>query len=110
VIKSKNPNEARIAGTSESDMFRVVLACDGVPAAEGVEAAIDIQNEFKEFRGPRYINPSCVFEDGRLILSCDNDGWDSDGLALMDEFSDCIPAYISSPFDGDLKLVSATVV
>jgi hypothetical protein len=92
-------------------MFRVVLACDGIPAAEGEQAAVDIQKEINEVRSPRYTNAICTFKNGELVLSCDNDGWDSRGLNLMDEFSDCLSAYISTPlFDRHLRLVSVTAL
>ena len=91
-------------------MYRVVLVCHGVPPNEGEQAAADIQNEFRKYRIPRYANATCVFEDGNLVLSCDNDAWDKDGLNLMDEFSDCLSAYVCTHFDGDIKLVSATPV
>ena len=89
-------------------MHRVVLECSGVPAAEGNEAAIDIEQEFREHR-PHHQNVQCTFEDGKLVLKADND-FDPEGLALMDEFSDCISAYISTLFDGDLRLVSSTAI
>jgi hypothetical protein len=90
-------------------MYRVVLVCAGVPAEEGPRAAGDIAKEFNEVRTPRHTNSTCVFEHGRLVLGCDTD-WDSDGSNLMDEFSDCLSAYISTPFDGDLRLVSVAAI
>lgn len=89
-------------------MHRVVLECSGVPAAEGDEAARDIEAEFREHR-PHHNNVRCTFHDGKLVLQAEND-WDPDGLALMDEFSDCISAYIATLFDGDLTLVSSTTI
>jgi hypothetical protein len=94
---------------SEIDMFRIVLACGGVPTGEGAQAALDIAKEFNDVRTPRYTNSTCIFEHGSLVLSCDTD-WDSDGLNLMDEFSDCLSACIATPFDGDLRLVAVTVL
>ena len=88
-------------------MIRIVLICGGVPEAEGRQAAIDIADEFNRDRSPRYVNASCRFESGKLILSCDNDGWDAEGRNLMDEFSDCLSAYVATPFGGDLRLDSA---
>ncbi len=88
-------------------MYCVVLECDCVPASEGSEAALEITNEFRKHREPRYTNVTCTYVDGKLVLSADNDGWDRDGLNLMDEFSDCLSAYIRA-FDGDMRLVSAT--
>jgi hypothetical protein len=89
-------------------MYRVVLVCHSVPAAEGAQVAADIQQEFADSHSPRCSNVSCVFEHGNLVLSANNDGWDRKGLNLMDEFSDCLSAYVCSPFDGDLKPVSVT--
>jgi len=89
-------------------MLRVVLVCDGVAEAEGLEAASDIAREFNEQRGPRYQHAACLFEAGTLWLSCENDGWDADGLNLMDEFSDCICAYLKSSPEGGMRFVSAT--
>ena len=89
-------------------MQRVVLECSGVPAAEGEEAASDIEREFQEHR-PHHQNVRCSFHDGKLVLEADND-FDPEGLALMDEFSDCISAYIATLFDGDIRLVSSTAI
>jgi hypothetical protein len=89
-------------------MHRIVLECLDVPPAEGPEAATDIEREFREHR-PHHQNVSCTFQSGKLILSAEND-FDADGLALMDEFSDCISAYVATPFDGDLRLVSSTAI
>ena len=89
-------------------MHRVVLECSGVPLPEGAEAARDIEQEFRQHR-PHQRNVQCRFEEGKLILQADND-FDPDGLALMDEFSDCISAYIATLFDGDIRLVSSTPI
>ena len=89
-------------------MRRVVAECLGVPPAEGDEAAAEIEQEFLEHR-PDHRNVSCTFEHGKLILQADND-FDPDGLALGDEFSDCISAYVRTPFDGNLRFVSSTAI
>jgi hypothetical protein len=89
-------------------MYRVILECDGVPSNEGDTAARHIAQEFIE-RRPRYRNVTCSFSDGKLTLTAEND-FDPKGLALMDEFSDCLSAYISMGFDGDLSVRSATVI
>jgi hypothetical protein len=89
-------------------MFRIVLECEGVPDAEGAEAAADIEREFQQHR-PHHKNVRCTFGDGKLVLEAQND-FDSSGLALMDEFSDCISAYVSSPFDGNLRRVSSRLI
>lgn len=89
-------------------MFRVTLACAGAPAVAGQGAACDIQKEFAEYR-QHHKNVVCTFTNGELVLTAEND-FDPDGLALMDEFSDCIAAYIAEPFDGDMRLVNATTI
>lgn len=89
-------------------MHRIVLECSGAPTAEGDEAATDIEREFREHR-PYHRDVRYTFEDGKLVLQADND-FDPDGLTLMDEFSDCISAYIATPFDGDIRLVSSAAI
>ncbi len=42
-------------------------------------------------------------------MQADNDV-DADGLALSDEFSDCISAYVAELFDGEIKIESIQVV
>ena len=89
-------------------MFRVTLACEGVPATAGNAAALDIQKEFAEFR-QHHRNVVCTFANGELVLTAEND-FDPKGLALMDEFSDCISAYIVESFGGRIRLVDAVSV
>lgn len=86
-------------------MFRVILACHGVPEAAGADAADDIAREFLEHR-TWHQNVKCSWDGTLLILQADNDV-DESGLALLDEFSDCIAAYIEA-FDGKLEVVSVT--
>ncbi|MBJ6985263.1 hypothetical protein [Luteimonas sp. MC1750] len=85
-------------------MYRIVLACYGVPESAGPEAAADITAEFAEHR-QWYKNVSCTWDGARLLLQGDNDV-DADGLALIDEFSDCTSAYIKELFDGEVKVES----
>jgi len=48
--------------------------------------------------------------DGKsLILVAEND-FDSDGLALSDEFSDAIAAHVSGGFDGPIRVVSVVEI
>ena len=89
-------------------MYRVVLACYGVPHTSGEVAAADITAEFAEHR-PWHSNVKCIWDGGHLELVAENN-FDSTGLALLDEFSDSIAAYISEPFDGEIKVKSITVV
>jgi hypothetical protein len=85
-------------------MVRVVLVCSGIPLDEGPAAARDITNEFATHR-THHANVVCSYADGTLTLVAEND-FDPDGLALMDEFSDCLSAFIATPFDGDLTVQS----
>ena len=87
-------------------MYRIVLACYGVPESAGAEAATDITAEFADHR-TWYSNVSCTWDGARLILQAENDV-DSDGVALLDEFSDCTAAYIGELFDGEIKIESVT--
>jgi len=89
-------------------MFRVTLACEGVPASAGQSAAYDIQREFVEHR-QHHKNVACTFTNGELVLTAEND-FDPDGLALMEEFSDCISAYIAESFVGNIRLVNTTTM
>lgn len=86
-------------------MFRVVLECGGVPKDQGERAALDITQHFAEYR-PHHRNVRCTYADGKLTLIADND-YDPKGLALMDEFSDCLSAFIRGGFNGDLVVKSA---
>jgi len=88
-------------------MYKVVLECSGVPIDEGDAAALDITREFSEHR-LHHRNATCSFADGILTLVAEND-FDPKGLALMDEFSDCLSAYISRHVDGDIRVKSATL-
>ena len=89
-------------------MYRIVLACYGAPTSEGAEAANYITAEFENNR-TWWSNVSCTWDGHRLILQADSDV-DSDGLSLMDEFSDCTAACIKELFDGEIKVVSVTQV
>jgi hypothetical protein len=74
-------------------MFRIVIACTGIPAQAGPETAIDITNEFAQHR-TWHQNASCKWDGSRLILCAEND-FDPEGKALLDEFSDCVAAYVA---------------
>lgn len=89
-------------------MFRVTLACKNVPVSAGAAAATDIQQEFAEHRA-NHKNVVCTYTNGELVLTAEND-FDPKGLALMDEFSDCISAYIAELFDGEIRVVEAVTL
>ena len=82
-------------------MYRIQVTCDGVPAAIGAQAAIDITQEFQE--RPWHQNVACSWDGAKLLLQADND-FDLNGLALMDEFSDAIAACVEEGFDGAMKV------
>ena len=74
-------------------MFKITMRASGVDPGEGTGAAAEIQNEFREHR-PWHERVTCTFSGGTLTLVAFND-FDPDGLALSDEFSDCLSAFIS---------------
>ena len=88
-------------------MYRIILACKGLPTDLGAVAARDITEEFTH--RPWHRNALCEWDGYRLVLQADND-FDSDGLALMDEFSDAIAACIANRFDGGIDVVSVSFV
>jgi hypothetical protein len=86
-------------------MYRIVLACNGVPAHVGEAAARDITEEFTH--RPWHQNVTCGWNGTQLILQADNE-FDSKGLALLDEFADAISACIEDGFDGGVDVVSVS--
>lgn len=86
-------------------MYRIVLACNGVPADVGEVAARDITEEF--IHRPWHQNVRCEWDGSRLTLQGEND-FDSNGLALLDEFSDAISASIADGFNGGIEVVSVS--
>jgi hypothetical protein len=89
-------------------MYRLRLVCFGVPRLSGLEAASDIT---KEFSGHRrwFSNVTCRWDGERLILQPDSDV-DSDGRALLDEFSDCVSAYVAGDFESNILIESVEQV
>jgi hypothetical protein len=73
-------------------MFKITMRAGGIDPGVGHSAAADIQNEFREHR-PWHERATCTFHDGTLTLVAFND-FDREGLALSDEFSDCLAAYV----------------
>jgi len=86
-------------------MYRIVLACKGVPANVGAVAARDITEEFTHRSWHQ--NVRCEWDGSRLMLQAEND-FDSNGLTLLDEFSDAISASIADGFDGGIEVVSVS--
>jgi hypothetical protein len=89
-------------------MMKLLLSCSGVPRSAGLAAAVDITREFAEHR-PWYGNVRSTFDGTNLLLEAESDVSDN-GVALMDEFSDCLSAYIREPFDGDIRVESVSPV
>ena len=85
-------------------MFRVTLICDGLPASAGEEAARDITKEFADSR-QWHARVTCEWDGARLILRSEND-FDETGQATLDEFSDCIFAYIAEPGEFSIRTES----
>jgi hypothetical protein len=73
-------------------MFRITVSCIGIDPSLGETAAREIQSEFRD-RRRWHQDVSCRFEQGTLILCATND-FDKAGLALLDEFGDCLSAYL----------------
>ncbi len=46
---------------------------------------------------------ACRLEDGSLVLTARND-FDDDGRALLDEFGDCLAAYLTE--HGEVRVLS----
>ena len=86
-------------------MFKITLSCGGVPEKEGRAGAADIVEEFSH--RPWHQNVKCVWEGGRLLLHAEND-YDSDGRALLDEFSDAIAACIVDGVGGEIRVESVS--
>jgi hypothetical protein len=88
-------------------MHRIVLASNGIPSNEGPLGAESIREEFTH--RPWHKNVMCEWNGSELILRTDND-YDSNGRALMDEFSDAISACIAGAGEGGVRVVSVTAV
>ena len=87
-------------------MNRVTLICEGLPTSVGEEAARDIAAEFAEHR-QWHSSVTCEWRDGQLILRSDND-FDETGEATLDEFGDCVIAYIADPGDYKFRIESVS--
>lgn len=88
-------------------MYRIVLACDGVPPHLGQQAATDITEEFTH--RPWHHNVHCEW-DGKSLILCGENEVDSEGKALLDEFSDAIAACVAGLFEGHIEVRSISEV
>lgn len=87
-------------------MYRIELSCDGIAPADGEVAARDIEQEFRDHR-QWHQDVRCRFENGILVLTARND-FDETGMALLDEFGDCLSAYLAEHGEVRLRRVEAT--
>jgi hypothetical protein len=71
-------------------VFRVSVACEGIPPDAWPDALVDVESEFSKRTWHHIVH--CGWEGGALILVVDND-YDKDGAAVADEFSDAVAAY-----------------
>ena len=87
-------------------MFRIKLAGKiNAAAGRGQIVAGEIQSIFRNHR-PWHREVCCQFEEGELILNATND-FDKTGLALLDEFGDCLSACLApSELTGETCLIS----
>ena len=91
-------------------MFRIVLECDakGLSDEIGEQAAIDIAEEFAH--RPWHLNVRCTWNRPCVRLEAEND-YDSQGLAISDEFSDALTACAAMDEQlGEMRIVSVTQV
>jgi hypothetical protein len=86
-------------------MYRIILACTGVPAALGPAGALDVTEEFSH--RPWHQNVHCEWDGQELLLRAEND-WDADAKAIIDEFSDAVSACLPGTFGYEIKLISLT--
>jgi hypothetical protein len=89
-------------------MFRVILVCVGLPSDAGEEAAVDIARDFADHRA-WHSRVTCEWDGTILTLAVEND-FDNTGLATLDEFSDCISAYVKDPGDAEIEIKSVREV
>lgn len=73
-------------------MYRITIICNGLSFEDGKEASEDITKEFREHRD-WHNNAVCLWDGETLMLTIENE-FDSNGLATLDEFSDCLAAYV----------------
>lgn len=88
--------------------YRIALVCLGLPSSAGQEAAIDIAREFSEHR-TWHSRVTCDWDGARLLLVSEND-FDQDGRATLDEFGDCIAAYVADPGDSRIEIDSVWLI
>jgi hypothetical protein len=90
-------------------MYRVTVSCGGIDEGQVAAACRDIVEEFSH--RPWHQNVACHWTAPRLHLVAEND-YDSDGLALLDEFRDavfaCVVLRTSGTIDFNIESVVAS--
>ena len=72
-------------------MYEVIVQCMGAPAEAAQSGVIDLLDEFTH--RPWHTHVRCHAGGGVIVLTAVND-YDSQGLALLDEFSDAVVACV----------------
>ena len=85
-------------------MYRVTLLCKGLSTEQGQEAAEDIAQEFKEHRD-WHSNPQCSW-DGNVLKLVTENNFDNNGQATLDEFGDCLAAYVTDYYNCNISIES----
>ena len=83
-------------------MFKITLECVRISPDAGPSSAADIEQDFREHR-IWHTQPRCTYSDGTITFSAIND-FDQNGLALLDEFGDCLSAYLTP--HGAVRILS----
>ena len=84
-------------------MYKIKLACEGIPEEIGRDAASEVTREFASRPWQNYA--LCSWDGSSLLLQLEND-FDENGLASVDEFSDAISACVEEGFNGNIRIVS----
>lgn len=87
-------------------MYKITIECLDVAPSLGPQAAVDIEQEFHAER-TWHQQPSCTYADGKLLLVARND-FDADAKALLDDFWDCLAAYLGE--HGAMNILSVEQV
>ncbi len=85
-------------------MYRITIICEGLSSEDGKEASEDFVQEFREHR-EWHKNPQCYWDGSVLKLIVEND-FDNDGQATLDEFGDCLAAYVTDYSDCTFQIES----
>ncbi len=82
-----------------------MASCAGLTDDEGTAAPRDIIEEF--LNRPWHLNPECTWNGSTLLLIVEND-YDSNGSAVLDEFSDAVHACVNCSGSIMITIVSVT--